>query len=437
MAQDLYAINVPEIGVINGGFDWKQVSSLESFSSELNRLASSEDPSWYASIKSDDDEAMVAFAQKAKFKKTPISGVSILRNVLKDDKSFISLIALDEDRYWLLYLEEGVPYCSAISQSTDYIADDAGDVLVFLRNILSSKKAASVPIYSDCRELLEEINLELDIRDFSLEYLSESLKAAKTKIEKYKFSRYSRLPVIKISIGVLLLSLLGGGLWYWQDSSSKDLEAQKRQRQAEIRRSKQELAQQVDAAINATPHAKKVLPLYMSGIGTAPPLISGWALSAMNCERNSCMLTYKAKSFATWRGYLDAKPKKWPEPIFGVDTTVVYQPLGIDVPEIPPRTVQELSPKSNAVMDIGNLSQIVKEVGVDLKMLGEPTRVAGNGLGPDAWIPYVLRFTVSGPGHLASALMQRLPDGSGLKNLDFKVADVVTFEMTGEVYANP
>ncbi|RYE71826.1 MAG: hypothetical protein EOO81_04975 [Oxalobacteraceae bacterium] len=167
--------------------------------------------------------------------------------------------------------------------------------------------------------------------------------------------------------------------------------------------------------------------------------LAGWKLTSLECAGAQCTLTYQAQAFATWKGYLAAKPHDWPVPVFDSDTERVTQPIVVQLPEIERRTLEGLPARDPVIQKLGNLSQVSKMLSLSLTLPSSWARVAGNAAMPlpeESWIPMIGAFDATGPAALLHDLANRLPDACGITSVAFKLDDP-TFELKGTVYANP
>lgn len=428
----LHEVLVPGVGTVHAGFDWVTVSSLDG---EFKRAADRNEASWFFSIQALDgiEDRFLAFAKKNESKNPPIAGASLIIKALKEHSSFISLLKIDENAYWLLGVENGVPFCEAMSQSVDSVAD-YHDTLLNLRNLIAHQQSSiDTVLYTDCDEIVREISFSGTVHDFSVDDLSESF--SKKDLQKIKFKRYTKVPIIGIPVTLFLFVLIGGGAWYYLDQEAKDYKKiQERKRQELIQR-KNELSSQVEGAINAAPPVAMSVNSYLKAIADVPPNISGWALSGISCGAGQCNLTYKPRFFATWSGYLDGKPAAWPEPAFGSDFGVVNQSLPVLLPDYEKRTQESLGRKTEIIFEFGNAAQLAKELDISMSLSGDPARVAGGV--EDSWVPLSAGFSVSGPIYLLQDLVDYLPRNSGLEVLDIQIGSKIIFDLKGVIYAKP
>lgn len=428
----LYEVLIPGKGVVHAGLDWVNVAGLDG---EFKRTADRLEAAWHYSIKppEDSDDRLTSFVQKSESKKAPTSGAGLLIGLLHAEKSFISLLKVADGTYWLLVVEDGQPRSIASNQSTDFVGDEA-DTLLTLRNIVHSLDNPQTPVFTDCEEIVKQVSFPLEVRPLSLEIIAESI--SNKDLAKFKYKRYTKQPVFVFLILFLSISLAVAGWWYWTEVQAKDYRLIQQKKKQELAKRKEELANQVAAALNATPDVVKSTLAYLSVINSeVPPWISGWKLDEISCASGQCNLTYKPKLLATWQGYVESKPKAWPVPTFGSDFEVVNQPLPVKFPDMKVREAADLLGKDQVVFDFGNLAQLSKEVGVGVKMTKEPARVAGTA--SDSWIPLRGEFEVVGPIVVLEDFVNYLPKFSGLSLLVINLSDSgIGFKLTGDLYAN-
>ena len=182
------------------------------------------------------------------------------------------------------------------------------------------------------------------------------------------------------------------------------------------------------------------MPAYLETTGKIPRLLAGWKLAEVECAGQDCLLTYKAQAFATWAGYLKAKPAGWPMPTFDGDIEKVSQHIPVQFPSFTPRTADTLPRRDNVRMDLGNLAQVSKTLGLTITLPNAWERVAGNTAvaSPDEqWVPMTGPFGATGSAVLLSDLAKRLPEIADVTTLGFKLDEKLNFDLKGKVYANP
>ena len=208
-------------------------------------------------------------------------------------------------------------------------------------------------------------------------------------------------------------------------------------RERAVAQRKIELAAAVSTAINATVPARVAVPAYLEAARAFKRLVEGWKLTDVECAGQGCTLTFKAQPFATWAGYLKAKPQDWPPPTFDSDIEKITQPIPVTFPTVAPRTAEALPPRERVRFDLGNLAQISKTLGLSVTLPSSWARVAGKA-GPDEqWVPMVGIYGAKGSSVLLKDLAQRLPDISDVTSVSFKLDDSLSFDLKGNAYANP
>ncbi|MEX6666862.1 type 4b pilus protein PilO2 [Pseudomonas sp. W2-17] len=429
----LTQLQVPGFGTALMGLDWLTLPGLDGIRDEIKQLGRGADAAWEFVWKGKGQgESCVALVSRAMSKKRPVAAAALLRAAISEDQ-YLTLIEIGEDRLWLFAAQDGVPM-----PRTDRVGP-ASEVMRQVRDVLNRfSNPAELPIYTDQQVLLEPLPHSLDVRHLSLQTLGHSLH--KRDFTKAAFSRHTSLPVIPL---LLCLALLAGGCAYYvyqlqaEETARRDAALVREQA---IAQRKLELANAVNAAINATVPARLSVPAYLETTRDLKRLLEGWRLTGLECAASTCTLIYQAQAFATWAGYLAAKPKSWPAPIFDSDTQKVTQPLPVELPSSPARTVESLPPRDAINQKLGNLAQVSKVLGVTLTLPSVWARVAGNAAAAvpeDNWIPMIGTFSASGSAVLLQDLAARLPATSGVSSVTFKLDDPLTFELKGTVYANP
>lgn len=429
----LTQLQVPEFGTALMGLDWLTLPGIESTRDEIRQLGRPVDAAWqFVWQGKGQTESCVALVSRVMSRKRPVAAAALIRAAITEDQ-YLTLIDIGEERLWLFGVQNGVPMTR-----TDRVGP-AGEVMAQVRDVINQFSSPSeLPIYTDQQALLEALPHSLDLRHFSLQVLSHSLH--KRDFAKAAFSRHTSLPVVPL---LLCIGLLAGGCVYYvyqlQAAETARRDASLVREQA-IAQRKLELANAVDAAINTSVPARLSVPVYLDATRDLKRLLAGWRLTGLECAAATCTLTYQAQAFATWAGYLAAKPVEWPAPMFDSDTQKVSQPLPVLLPTGTPRTVEALPTRDAANQKLGNLAQVSKMLGVTLTLPSAWARVAGNAavaVPEESWIPMVGAFSATGSAVLLEDLAARLPMTSGVSSVTFKLDDPLTFTLEGTVYANP
>ncbi|RDU98744.1 type 4b pilus protein PilO2 [Trinickia dinghuensis] len=424
-------VPIPGFGQAVAGLDWLELPGLDGKSTEVKQLGRGVNAAWQYiwSVKGKDGE-YVAFVSKGEVKKRPAAAAALVRAAISED-TYLTLVDLGEGRLWVFAVSDGMPV-NRMDRVADAI-DLMGQVRDFLTSLPDPSKA---PIYTDKPELFETLPYGLDIRPFSLEILGHSIK--KRNFSKATFARHSTIPVAGI-VAVALLASLAGGYAYYQDQAD---DAARRHaallHRRQLAKRKKELASRVGAAINAAAPARIVVPAYVDALRDVPALISGWRLSAIECEGPDCTLTYKSQAFATWNGYLKAKPADWPAPSLDGDIQRVVQSVPVHLPSIAPRVAHALTQRDKVQLDLGNLAQIARPLGLTVTLQGGWDRVVAKATNvDDSWVPLRTGFSATGSAVLLKDLALRLPADAGVRSVSFKLDEKMTFDLKGEAYANP
>ncbi|TES72613.1 type 4b pilus protein PilO2 [Pseudomonas syringae group genomosp. 3] len=429
----LTQLQVPGFGTALMGLDWLTLPGLDGTRDEIKQLGRGADASWeFVWHAKGQAESCVALVSRAESRKKPVAAAALIRAAISEDQ-YLTLIDIGEERLWLFAAQNGVPI-----PRTDRVGR-ASEIMAQVRDVLNRfSNPSELPIYTDQQARLEELPHTLDLRHFSLQILGHSLH--KRDYGKAAFRRHTSLPVIPI---LLCVALLAGGCIYYvyqlqaEETARRDASLV---RERAIAQRKLELANAVSAAINATVPARLSVPAYLEATRDLKRLLAGWRLTGLECAASTCTLTYQAQAFATWAGYQTAKPKSWPTPIFDSDTQKVTQPLAVELPSNPPRTVEALPPRNVVNQKLGNLAQVSKVLGVTLTLPSAWARVAGNAavaVPEENWIPMIGAFSASGSAVLLQDLASRLPATGGVSRVTFKLDDPLTFTLEGTVYANP
>lgn len=424
-------VPIPGFGEAVAGLDWLELPGLDGKSTEVKQLGRGVNAAWQFiwGAKGKDGE-YVAFVSKGEVKRRPVAAAVLVRAAVSED-TYLTLIELGKGQLWVFAVADGMPV-----NRMDRVAD-AIDLMGHVRDFLTSLPDPSkAPIYTDKPELFDPLPYGLDVRPFSLEILGHSIK--KRDFSKASFERHSSIPVAGI-LAVALFASLAGGYVYYQDKSDDD--ARRREAQAhrrEIAKRNAQLANQVGTAINAAAPARDAVPAYVDALRDVPTLVSGWRLSELECEGSRCTLTYKAQAFATWGGYLKVKPAAWPAPSLDGDVQKVVQSISVHLPPIAPRVAKTLTPREKVQLELGNLAQISRPLGLTVTLQGGWERVAAKAAGiDDQWVPVKTGFSASGAAVLLKDLAMRLPADAGVRSVSFKLGEKITFELKGEAYANP
>jgi hypothetical protein len=429
----LTQLQVPGFGIALMGLDWLTLPGLESTRDEIRQLGRGTDAAWefvwHGKGQADSSVALVSLSMS---KKRPVAAAALIRAAITEDQ-YLTLIDVGEDRLWLFAAQNGVPIKRADRVGT------TSEVMAQLKDVLNGfSNPSELPIYTDQQDLLSALPHSLDVRHFSLQVLGHSVH--KRDFSKAAFNRHTSLPVVPLLVCV---ALLAGCCAYYvyqlqaEETSRRDAALV---RERAVAQRKLELANAVNTAINTTVPARLSVPAYANATRDLKRLLAGWRLVALECAAASCTLTYQAQAFATWSGYLAAKPESWPAPTFDSDTQKVTQTLPVQLPSSPQRTIETLPPRDAANQQLGNLAQVSKMLGVTMTLPTAWARVAGNAAAasPDErWIPMIGAFNASGSAVLLENLAARLPATSGVASVTFKLDDPLTFDLKGTVYANP
>lgn len=435
----LALIEVPGFGQVIAGLDWLSLNGFESKRNEVRHLGLGADVAWeYVwTVKGDNREerSSVVLLSKQQSRKRPVAAAPLVQAALNED-TFVVLVELagdqDELQYWLLAVDEGLPV-----KQLDLVGT-LNEVIGALRDYLNGYSGQALAVYTDQSEKLHELNYDLDIRQFSVSILSHSIK--KRDLVKAKFRHHTSLPIVPI---LVVAAFLTAGCVYWvmdmqaQEAAQRDAALI---RQQAIEQRKQELASEVSAALNSTVPAHIAVAAYLDTILGIKRSIEGWKVSDLECAKDSCLLTFKAQAFATWAGYLKAKPEQWPAPVFDNDIEKIIQPIPVQLPSYVPREANGLPPVDQVRQALGNLAQVTKNVGLTISVPASWQRVAGNAAlnnPEEQWVPKAGDFNASGSAVLLEDLAKRLPDICDVVSVTFKLNTPLTFEFKGKAYANP
>lgn len=436
----LALIEVSGFGQVIAGLDWLSLSGLESKRAEIVQLGRSVDAVWeYVwTVKGDagrEEQTRVALLSKRDSRKKPVAAASLVHAAIAEDDCVV-LIGLvdeqDEPRYWLLAIEQGLPVIRMD------LVGSAGEVINALKDYLNRLEGhADLPVYSDQVQLLDGLHYTLNVRQFSLGILAHSIN--KRDVNKATFRRHTSLPVIPILVCVGLV--LGGFAYMLMQQLAE--EAARRDaallRAKAIEQRKEDLANAVSTALNSTVPASVAVRAYLEVAGKVKRSMEGWKLGTVECARDTCTLTWKAQAFGTWAGYLKAKPADWPPPIFDNDIEKVIQQLPVQLPIYPHREAGSLPARDEVRLQLGNLAQVSKNLGLALSVPPSWVRVAGNpalNSPEEQWVPLAGDFAGSGAAVLLEDLARRLPATCDVASVTFKL-ETTTFELKGKAYANP
>ncbi|MGN9498421.1 hypothetical protein B1F69_04275 [Pseudomonas syringae] len=429
----LTQLQVPGFGIALMGLDWLTLPGHDSTREEIKQLGRGTDAAWeFVWSGKGQADSSVAFVSRGMSKRRPVAAAALIRAAITEDL-YLTLIDVGDDRLWLFATQNGVPIKRA-----DHVGT-LSEVMLLLKDLLSEfSDPSKLPIYTDQQDQLAALPYVLDVRPFSLQILGHSIH--KRDFKRAGFSRHTSLPVIPLLVCVLLLAGLCGYYIYQaqvEDIARRDAALA---RERAIAQRKLDLGNAVNAAINTTLPARQSVPAYLEATRDLKRLLAGWRLTSLECAGAQCTLTYQAQAFATWSGYLAAKPGGWPAPTFDSDTQKVTQPLAVQLPSSTPRTIESLPPRDAANQKLGNLAQISKMLGLTMTLPSAWARVAGNAAvasPEESWIPMMGAFDAAGSAVLLEGLAARLPTASGVSTLKFKLDDPLTFELKGTVYANP
>lgn len=434
-------VQVPDLGQAVVGLDWLLLSDLDGKSAEIKRLARGVNAKWqYIWSSKDKEDEYIGFVSKGEVKKTPVAAGPLVRAAVSDD-TYLSLVDIGEGRLWLFAVKGGLPAKRAdgVGDAMDRVGD-AIELMALVRDFLTGlPDPAKAPIYTDQPRLFEGLPWKLDVRQFSLEILGHSVK--KKDFKKAKFSRHTSLPIGWILVGVLLTAVAGGVWAYFDHQAQADRKNAAQTRKRELAKRKEELASAVSAGINAAPAAQVLVPAYLDALRDVPRLVAGWRLASIACQGQGCTLTYKAQSFATWQGYMKSKPAQWPAPMLDSNIEKVEQTIPVSLPATTPRTTADLPQREAMQLELGNLAQVSKLIGLTITFTGGTQRVAARK--EDArkidsqWVPVKYAFGAGGSAVLLKDLAKRLPAYVGVTTLDLKLDEKLSFDLKGEAYANP
>ncbi|MFA0921456.1 putative PilO-like pilus assembly protein [Pseudomonas coronafaciens pv. garcae] len=429
----LTQLQVPGFGIALMGLDWLTLPGHDNSRDEIKQLGRGTDAAWeFVWSGKGQAESSVAFVSRGMSKRRPVAAAALIRAAITEHM-YLTLIDVADDRVWLFATQNGVPIKRA-----DHVGT-LGEVMLLLQDLLSEfSDTSTLPIYTDKQDQLEQLPYVLDVRPFSLQILAHSIK--KRDFKRAGFKRHTSFPTIPLLICVALLAGICGYYVYQaqvEDTARRDAALV---RERAIAQRKLDLGSAVNAAINTTLPARQSVPAYLEATRDLKRLLAGWRLTSLECAGAQCTLTYQAQAFATWSGFLAAKPDGWPAPTFDSDTQKVTQPLAVQLPLSTPRTIETLPSRDAANQKLGNLAQVSKMLGLTLTLPSAWARVAGNAAiasPEESWIPMMGSFNAAGSAVLLEDLAARLPPTSGVSILTLKLDDPLTFDLKGTVYANP
>lgn len=425
-------IHIPGHGEALAGLDWLALPGLDGKRAEIRQLGRGINAAWQYVWSSKSDN-YVAFVSKSESKKRPVAAPALVKQAISDE-SYLVVIDVGDSTLWSFGVVDHMP-----AGKIDQVGDPA-HIMSGVRDFLSTlPDATQAPIYTDRAELFETLPFTLDVRPFSLDILSHSLK--KRAASKAAFSGYSSVPMGMIVAGLLAVIGFGGFFVYEQMTAEQSRHDATVAAQRDAAQRAQQLAQQVAQAINAAPPASMAVSAYLQTLSSLPLHIAGWRLSDVLCSGNTCTLTFEAQPFATWGGYMQSKPAAWPAPVLGTNIQKVEQTVPVNISGMPARTVDLLPNREGLVLALGNLAQLSKPIGITLALAnrGEPVAVSPNAAnGVDPSVPVKAGFSVSGSAALLKDFAARLPEAAGVVDLSFQLTnEKTTFDLKGEAYAKP
>ncbi|NWB63508.1 type 4b pilus protein PilO2 [Pseudomonas sp. F1002] len=433
----LARVEIPGFGQALAGLDWLAIPGMDGRRTEIKALGRGVDAAWEFvwTVKGEhgaDDKESVALVIKSESKKRPVAAASLVRAAIHES-SFITLIEVSDQLFWIFAITDGMP-----GKGMDRVGDLSEVMGVFKDFINTLTTPDEMPVYTNKQEVLPTLNFQMDVRNFSLEILGHSI--AKRDFSKAAFKRHTSAPVIPIVIGAVLIAL-GCAYHFYQLQAEETARRDSAQiRERAIAKRKEELAAAVSTALNSTVPVRIAIPAYLGATQNLSRLVEGWKLTSIECEGQGCTLTYAAQAFATWAGYLKAKPAEWPMPSFDADINKVTQPISVQFPDRTPRSAEVLPSRDRVRFDLGNLAQVAKNLALELRLPSTWNRVAGSpalGNPDEQWVPVAGDFNASGSAVLLKDLAARLPDTSDVSSVTFKLDEPVTFELKGKAYANP
>lgn len=431
----LAMVQIPGFGTAAAGLDWLELPGMDGKRTEIQQLGRTVDAAWqYVWAVKGAEHEYVAFVTKSESKSRPVAAGALAQVAIAEDL-YLALVDLGDERFWLFATVGGLPHARMD------LVGEVGEVLGLARDFLNTvQSAAEVPIYTDKAELFESLPYasELDIRPFSLEILAHSIQ--KRDYAKAKFNRYTTAPVLQLVMVSVVVCFAIGYYFYQVQAEETALRDAVLVRERAIAQRKAELDSAVKAALNSDAQARIAVPAYLDATRSLKNLVGGWKLVALECSGPGCTLTYEAQAFATWASYLKNKPSEWPEPIFDGDIEKVTQPIPVNLPTQVQREAAQLPKRDEVRLEIGNLAQVSKVLGLTLTLPSSWKRVAGNQLQTtpeEQWVPVTGDFNVTGPAALLRDIASRLPVSCDITSVNIRLTDTQTFELRGKAYANP
>lgn len=441
----LALVDVPGYGQALAGLDWLAVPGIDGKRKEIKQLGRSGQASWEyvwtaRGPDGEEDNVSVALLSKDDSRKRPVAAAALVRGAISE-ATYLVLIDVtaadetqsNEKRYWLLAVDQGMPV-----KQRDLVGDFHEVMAAFKDHLNTQSLGTVLTIYTDQADRLANLSYKMEIRAFTLGILGHSLQ--KRDFSRAKFRRHTDLPLIPILMCFAFVAAVG--VYKIQQMHAEEVARRDAAliREKAIALRKQELASTVSAALNSTVPVRVAVPAYLEATKDLKRSLAGWQLTAVECSGRSCTLTYKAQAFATWAGYLKAKPPEWPDPILESDIEKVTQPIPVELPEYLPRTAESLTPRDQVRFRLGNLAQVSKNLGLTLNLPVSWNRVAGNpalNSPEERWVPVAGDFVATGAAVLLKDWSRRLPDACDVSSLNFKLDDPLTFDMKGKAYANP
>lgn len=428
-------IRVQGLGEAITGLDWIELPGMDSPGVEVRQLARSANAQWQYNWKKDGKASpFVSFVAHGTSKKAPVAAAMLVCSAIHD-QTFMTLIEIEDLQYWVFAAVDGMP-----AKRMDFVGN-APAVLNSIRDFISTlNNSEELPVYTNLPELLDTLPFSFDIRPFSSDILAHSIQ--KKDFSRAKFQRYS--PVSrKVLIIAGLAALASAGYAFFQDQIEQIQLHQAAQEKAQEKAKRlKELSSSIHTEINAAQPVAHAIPAYWQALSDLPLQISGWKLVSVDCQGNACSLEYKAQEFATWRGYMLAKPITWTAPIFTADTSAVNQVIDVEAVESIKRDAQLLQSKESLRYEMGNLAQLITQLGMQLRFESNWERVIVQGpqqkdVLDGMEIPLRSDFSVNGPAILLSDFAQRLPLAAGFQSLHLKMNEKTSFELKGTIYARP
>jgi len=427
----LQLLDVGEFGQAIAGLDWLALDGLESRSTEIRQLARSVNASWhYLWEHENEHEQYVAFASKSDSKKRPTAAAALLRAAIQDT-TFLSLITVGQEQYWVFAQSEGLPV-----KRMDFVGT-AHDAMHLVRDFVSAQhKAPQLPVYTDEPALFLDLPFSIDPRSMSLEILGHSIK--KADFGKAAFKRYSSISVPAVATTLALLIGVSGYTVYESHAQTQRAQAAAQANAIAEAQRREQLLADIQTGINkGLPTA--ALSEYTRTLHTLPMSVAGWHFSEATCASSHCVVSYSAQPLATWQGYIRAKPVDWPEPELSSDVNRLSQAIPIPVENTVTRKSEQLLDRSTAHFQIGNLAQMARVLDLSLQTPDhwEPVAVSTGSGTEGIDIPVSSTFTATGPAVLLQDFVRRLPNSTGITEIIFSKKEKIIFSLTGVVYARP